>query len=311
MKILVTGATGFVGKHLCARLRKEGHELTAIGSSDADLRDPRSLDHDIFIKTRFDHIYHLAAWTQAGDFCLHHQGEQWIINQQIHTHVLAWWQARQPQAKMIALGTSCSYPEDMEMKEENYLTGQPTESLFAYGMTKRMLYVGLLSLHRQFGLHYLHLIPSTLYGSGYHTDGRQMHFIFDLMRKIIAGRFEGAPVILWGDGAQTRELVHVRDFVEAAVKLAGSADNDMFNVGSGEERSIRWYAERICEILDYDPALIRYDTSRYAGARSKVLSIKKLKRLMPAYEPTPLAAGLQETLNWMMAQRSFGATQTA
>lgn len=307
MKILVTGATGFVGKHLCARLRQEGHELTRIGSGDADLCDPRSLDRPIFVEPRFGQIYHLAAWTQAGDFCLRHQGEQWIINQRIHTHVLAWWQTHQPQAKMIAVGTISAYPEHVEMVEENYLTGQPAESLFAYGMTKRMLYAGLLCLHRQFGLRYVHLIPSTLYGPDYHTDGRQMHFIFDLMRKIIAGRREGTPVLLWGDGTQTRELVHVRDFVDVALKLADSAENDTFNVGSGDARSIRWYADRVCEIVGYDPSLVRYDTSRYAGARGRVLNIEKLKRLMPAYAPTPLAAGLRETLEWMMAHRSFDA----
>jgi GDP-L-fucose synthase len=311
MKILVTGATGFIGKHLCARLRLEGHELTALGSRDADLCDPRSLERPIFVKPRFDHIYHLAAWTQAGDFCRRHQGEQWIINQQIHTHVLAWWQARQPQAKMIAAGTISAYPENVEMVEENYLTGQPPESLFAYGMTKRMLYAGLLSLHRQFRLRYVHLIPSTVYGSDYHTDGRQMHFIFDLVRKIIAGRREGTPVILWGDGTQTRELVHVRDFVEVAAKLADTAENDTFNVGSGDARPIRWYAERICEIVGYDHDLVRYDTSKYAGARGRMLNIGKLQRFMPAYVPSPLAAGLRETVEWMLAQRSFDASRTA
>ena len=51
-----------------------------------------------------------------------------------------------------------------------------------------MLYIGLLALQKQFGLKYLCLVPATLYGPGYHTDDRQMHFIFDLIRKIARGK---------------------------------------------------------------------------------------------------------------------------
>ena len=67
-------------------------------------------------------------------------------------------------------------------------------------ISKRMLYVGLCALHKQYATKYLLLVPSTLYGSGYHLDGRQMHFIFDLLRKITSAKRTGEPVVLWGDG---------------------------------------------------------------------------------------------------------------
>ena len=60
-------------------------------------------------KGKFDQIYHLAAWTQAGDFCLYHAGEQWIINQQINTNVLWFWREHQPQAVLIAMGTGIAW----------------------------------------------------------------------------------------------------------------------------------------------------------------------------------------------------------
>jgi GDP-L-fucose synthase len=205
MKILVTGGTGFLGTALCARLKAGGHDVTALGSRQCDLTRHNALGP--WDACRFDRIYHLAAWTQAGDFCLHHPAEQWIKNQQINTQVLGWWQARQPQAKLIAMGTSCAYSPGDELVEENYLDGPPIDSLFTYAMTKRMLYVGLLAMAKQYSLTHLCLVPSTLYGPGYHTDGRQMHFIFDLIRKILRGKLLGEPVVLWGDGRQSRELV--------------------------------------------------------------------------------------------------------
>lgn len=301
MKILVTGGTGFLGTTLCAQLEATGHEITRINSKNCDLTRPDSLHQ--FNTQIYDQIYHLAAWTQAGDFCLSHQGEQWIINQQMNTHILTWWQQYQPQAKFICMGTSCAYDPLVPLKEENYLLGVPIDSLFTYAMTKRMLYAGLLALNKQYGLKYLCLVPSTLYGPGYHTDGRQMHFIFDLIRKIIRGKLYGEPVILWGDGYQSRELVFVGDFAQIAIALAQSVDNDLINIGAGEEFTIRHFAELICKEVGYDFGQIQFDTSRYVGAKSKCLEVDKLKTFLPDIELTDLQTGLAKTIAWFWEEQ--------
>jgi GDP-L-fucose synthase len=269
--------------------------VTGLSSKECDLVRPESL---LQFPERYDHIWHLAAWTQAGDFCLHHPGEQWIINQQINTNVLDWWQTRQPQAKLIAIGTSCSYAQGSNLIEENYLAGAPVPELYAYAMTKRMLLVGLQALAAQYGLEYLYLIPSTLYGPGYHTEGKQRHFIFDLINKILRGRLYGDSVQLWGDGHQKRELIYVEDFVGAALQLASNARNEIINIGSGEEYSIRWYAQRISDLTGYDSSAITYDVSRYVGVRSKQLSIAKLKRLLPGFQTTSIQTALETTIRW-------------
>jgi GDP-L-fucose synthase len=301
MKILVTGATGFLGTILCSQLESQGYEVVRLNSKNCDLTQQDSLLQ--FNQEAYDRIYHLAAWTQAGDFCLYHPGEQWIINQQINTNVLTWWQKYQPQAKLISMGTSCAYAPDLELVEENYLTGIPIDSLFTYAMTKRMLYAGHLALNKQFGLKYLCLVPSTLYGPGYHTDGRQMHFIFDLIRKIIRAKLYGEPVILWGDGYQSRELVFVDDFVNIMIQLAASVDNQLINIGAGEEFTIRHFAKLICEKVDYDFNAIQFDTGRYVGAKSKCLAIGKLQQHIPDLTLTSLEVGLTKTIEWFGTQK--------
>lgn len=300
MHILVTGATGFLGTPLCRTLESQGHHVVALGSKDCDLTRDDALRK--FRSTRYDQIYHLAAWTQAGDFCLHHPGQQWVINQRINTNVLDWWHQYQPQAKLISMGTSCAYAPDSELVETQYLEGLPADELLSYAMTKRMMYVGLLSLHRQFGLEYLCLVPSTLYGAGYHTDGRQMHFVFDLMRKIIRAQRGGEPAVLWGDGYQRRELVFVDDFVRIAIQLASSVTNQLVNVGAGKEHTIRHFARLICEIVGYDFDLVQFDTSKYVGARSKCLNVEKLRRLVPSLSLTELEEGLSRTIDWYRTQ---------
>lgn len=298
MKILVTGSSGFLGSALCPKLEAKGHEVTKLTSRNCDLTNQGSLEK--YSAEKFDHIYHLAVWTQAGDFCLYHPGEQWIINQQINTNMLAWWQKQQPQAKLITMGTSCAFAEGIDLTEENYLVGSPIESLFAYGHTKRMLYIGLLSLQRQYGLKYLCLIPSTLYGPGYHADDRQLHFIFDLIRKIVRGKLFGEPVVLWGDGHQKRELVLINDFVRIATQLAEKSENELVNVGAGEEFPIRHFAKLICDKVGYDFEKIQFDTSRYVGAKSKCLKTRKLHSLLPDVRLTSLEEGLSMTIDWFM-----------
>ncbi|MBS3905129.1 MAG: NAD-dependent epimerase/dehydratase family protein [Simkania sp.] len=301
MRILVTGSRGFLGKFLCQSLVQYGHEVVGVHSGNCDLRNAQSLH--AFDQLLFDQIFHLAAWTQAGDFCLHHPGEQWIINQQINTHVLQWWQAKQPQAKMICMGTSCGYDPELPLKEEYYLQGKPIESLFTYGMTKRMLLVGLMALHKQYGLEYLYFVPSTLYGPGYHTDGRQMHFIFDLMRKILRGKLYQEQVMLWGDGEQKRELIHVQDFVNTMLMLVEREKNSVINLGAGCEYSIKEFADKICTYIGYPKENIFYDTSKYVGARSKVLCIDKLRQLLPSCPQGNLDQGIEETTNWLLQQK--------
>lgn len=302
MSIFVTGATGFLGTALCAALKEQEHEVVGISSTTCDLRRPGSLDR--FNDRRYDRIYHLAAWTQAGDFCLSHPGEQWLINQQMNTAVLTWWQREQPQAKLIAMGASCAYDPNLPLSEDYYLRGEPIPDLLVYAMAKRMLYAGQRALSDQFGLSYLHVVPSTLYGPGYHQDGRQAHFIMDLIRKIIRGKTTGEPVVLWGDGHQRREIIYRDDVVRALIAMAETCTNELINVGAGEEFTIRQFAAWICEQVGYDVEAIRFDTARYVGARSKCLVVEKLRRQLPDIVWTPKEIGLSKTIAWELEYHS-------
>ncbi len=295
MNILITGGSGFLGKHLTKILKKKStNKIISLSSLDADLKISGSLKK--FNKIKFHKIFHLAAWTQAGDFSLHHSGEQWINNQLINSNLLNWWLENQRQAKIISIGTSCSYEEGSKLIEKDYLKGQPLQSLFAYGMTKRMLMIGQQALSKQFGLKYLTLVPSTIYGPGYEINNKTPHFIFDIIRKIIQGKKYNNNFELWGDGTQRRELVHVNDFINQMLLLDKKCTNDVINIGAGQEFEIKYFVKLICKIIDYPYKKIYFNKKKFVGAKSKKLSTKKLKSLLPNYNSISLSDGLLETI---------------
>ena len=299
---MVTGGTGFLGRHLVPDLQRQGAEVTIVNTRNCNLTEKQNLLQ--FKGVKFDRIYHLAAWTKAGDFCLHHKGEQWILNQQINTNVLWFWREFQPEAVMIAMGTSCAYPPELVLKEENYMVGEPDRDLYTYAMTKRMLYTGLLALNHQYGMQFRHLIPSTLFGPQF--DPEDSHFIFDLIKKIVAGKTRGEPVALWGTGRQVRELIYIDDAIRLINLATEHCPNDLLNLGSGTGYTIRQYAEMICEIVGYDPDRIAYDTTKFSGVPKKVFNTDKIKRLFN-FEFTDIRKGLAETIRYYQSLPAKGA----
>lgn len=295
MKALVTGATGFLGRHLIKKLESLNYEISISNTKIANLESIDNLK--IYNNHKFDYIFHLAAKTKAGDYCLYHKGEQWIDNQIINTNILKYWKEYQPQSKMIAMGTSCSYsPDFTDLNEEYYLLGQPDTGLYTYAMTKRMLLNGLQAIQEQYGLNWVYFVPSTLYGPEFELD--DSHFIFDLIKKIYKGKNYEDSVELWGDGYQKRELVYIDDAIDIILCLK-DLNNQIINIGTGDSREIREFAKIISDKLNYNFSDIKYDISKYVGVKEKKLNVNKLISILPNdFKFSTLELGLENTIDY-------------
>jgi GDP-L-fucose synthase len=286
--ILITGATGFVGKHLSKELKKTNNIVELNSQNFNTLWD---------YKNKFDYIIHLAVKTAAGGYCQNHPGEQYLINSNINNTILHYWYTIQPEAKMITFGSSCGYDKNSIKTEDNYLKGETEPGYEAYGAIKRSLLIGLQSLKKEYNMNYSYLIPSVFYGPEYELEDK--HFIFDLIRKIVNAKNTGDKVVLWGTGEQTRELIYIKDAVDI-ITQALTWDKEIINLSSGHEYSIKEYAKTICNIVEYNFDLIEWDTTAFIGSPNK----KLINTHLQDFKFTSLEEGLKQTIKYYETRSS-------
>ena len=155
------------------------------------------------------------------------------------------------QPLVATFGTSVSYsPDNPRLVEETYLVSNSDTNYIGYWAAKRHLLYGLQSLRKQYGMDYLYIVPSMIFGPGYDLKDIPWHFIYDIIFKLLHAKRSGTPAVLWGDGYQERELIYITDFVRFVESLLVS-HVPVINVGSGTGVSIRDLASRICAPIGF------------------------------------------------------------
>ncbi len=311
-RIIVTGGSGFLGRHVVARLRAAGCEqLYAPRSAEFNLTREADIQQ-LLVTHRPEVVIHLAALVGGIGANRLNPGTFLYQNLIMGTQLIE--QSRRAGVeKFVAVGTICSYPKftPVPFQEADLWNGYPEETNAPYGLAKKMLIVQLQAYQQQFGFDGVNLMLVNLYGPGDNFDLESSHVIPALIRKCIEARERGDRVLtVWGTGRPTREFLYVEDAARA-IHLAAERLNspDPVNIGSGQEISIRDLAEQIARRTGFRGE-IRFDAGKPDGQPRRCLDVTRAKQLLDFEATTSLADGLDRTISWYQANRS-GNTRVA
>jgi GDP-L-fucose synthase len=305
-RIMVTGGSGFLGKHVLAVLAERGYQdVVAPGHAAYDLTRAEQVAACVR-DVRPDAILHLAAVVGGIGANRARPGDFFYQNLIMGAELME--QARLASVqKFVAVGTICAYPKftPVPFHEDDLWNGYPEETNAPYGLAKKMLLVQAQAYRQQFGFNAIYLLPTNLYGPGDNFDPRSSHVIPALIRKCLeAIDHRDQAISVWGTGKATREFLYVRDCADGLVAALEHYDGaEPVNLGSGEEISIADLVRLIADVTGFKGEL-RFDPSQPDGQPRRKVDASRALAEFGWQSRTSFREGLRATADWYRGARS-------
>jgi UDP-glucose 4-epimerase len=282
MKILVTGGTGFAGRHLVEQLRGEGHEVSTLsldageGEASHVVADVCDRDAVLDVVQRFDLVYHLAGL--------------------LGTHELL---GRSHEAVRVNILGTINILDGARLSGAKVVyVGKPNLSLNTYSITKGCAEAFTTLYNHELELASVSVRWFSVYGpeQSFHTRKAAPYFIRWALRN--------EPIEIWGAGNQTLDLIYVTDAIAATVRIAKekSLEGQSIEVGSGVEISVNDLARLIIRLAG-SRSEIRYLPMRPGEPLD--LRVKADTRALANLGFAPqvgLEEGLAATIDWYRQQ---------
>lgn len=304
---LVTGAAGFIGSHLVRELLKHnGNTVVALDDLSGGFRDNLPKHHQLefvegsiidnqlieslFVKHKFDYVYHLAAYAAEGlshfirrfNYTNNLIGSVNLINASVNHEVKCF-----VFTSSIAVYGAGQVP----MKED--MVPRPEDP---YGVAKYAVELDLEASQRLHGLNYVIFRPHNVYGEYQNIGDRYRNVVGIFMNQILQGK----PLTIFGDGTQQRAFSYVGDITGPIANSASmpEAQNQVFNVGADHAYTVNELANSVGRVLGVqNPSLIHLD------ARNEVHTAysdhSKSRAVFGETNVTSLQDGLEQMAAWV------------
>ncbi len=321
-RVLVTGAGGFIGGHLVARLREQGvgrvrgvdrvpldewHQLfDDVDSRSADLRDPAECGRAC---EGVDTVYNLAA-DMGGMGFIENNKALCMLSVLISTHMLE--AARRAGVRRFFYSSSaCVYaagkqgsPEVEPLREVDAYPAMPEDG---YGWEKLFSERMARHYYEDFGLETRVARYHNVYGPDGTYDGGREKAPAAICRKVAAAVLAGSDEIeIWGDGLQTRSFTYIDDCVEGTLRLTASDVREPLNIGSEQLVTINELVD-IVEGIAGVTLKRNYDLTAPQGVRGRNSDNTLIRRRLGWAPSISLEDGLRNTYKWIFDQMSEGA----
>lgn len=302
----MAGSSGMVGSAIVRKFTEFGLKVSPMSRKEVDIIDEKSTLNYIDL-VQPDSIVIAAAKVGGIAANKNYPVEFLETNLKIQQSLMsAAFKVGIP--RLVFLGSSCIYPRDcpQPIKEEYLLSGPLESTNSAYAISKIAGIEQVNSYREEYGLDWISLMPTNLYGTGDNFDLSNSHVMPSFIRRFIeAVESDTSKLVLWGTGSPRREFLHVDDLASAVLTCLEKYNEGLhLNVGTGEDLTIHDLASKIALATGYS-GQIEWDTSRPDGTPRKVLDISRLSSL--GWEPTiTLDEGIASTIAWYKEANARG-----
>ncbi len=319
MRILITGAAGFIGSHLSTRLVKDGHEV--VGMDNFVTGNPENLAHlsgnpkfsfirhdvsdFIFVPGKVEAVLHFASPASpnpASPYGYVNLPIQTMKAGALGTHN-GLGVARAHMAKFLLASTSEIYGDPLEHPQVETYWGHvdPIGLRSVYDEAKRFAEALTMAYHR------FHHIDTRIVRI-FNTYGPRMH-IDDgrVVPNFIQQALRGEPLTIYGDGTQTRSFCYVDDLVEGVVRLLHSDENSPVNIGNPEETTILEFAQKINEHVGNNAGVVHKLESRGEGdPQRRRPDISRAQNILNWQPKATIEYGLDQTIPYFKTKIGLG-----
>ena len=230
---------------------------------------------------------------------MNHKGEFFYDNIMMNTNVLE--VCRQIGVKkVVSFLSTCVFPDKIEypLTEQKIHSGKPHNSNDAYAYAKRMLDVQSRAYKEQYGVNYVSVIPTNIYGPNDNFDIKNGHVLPSLIHKCYLAKKNNTPFKVWGSGKPLREFVHSKDIANLTMwALDNYNEEEPIIFSNSDEVSIGYVAELIAKTFDYQDKLI-FESDKPDGQFRKPSDNSKLKNYLPDYKFISIEEGIEDTVDW-------------
>lgn len=304
-KIYIAGHKGMVGSAIWRALEFKGYtNLLGTSSQELDLREQDAVR--AFIAEQQPAVIIDAAARVGGILANNDYPYQFLMeNMQIQNNLID-AALKNNVDKFIFLGSSCIYPKfaPQPLKEDYLLTDtlEPTNEWYA--IAKITGVKATQAIRKQFGKDYVSLMPTNLYGTHDNFDLNTSHVLPAMIRKFHEAKANGnLPVTLWGSGTPMREFLFVDDMAEGVIfALENILPDYLYNVGTGEDLTIKELAETIQRIVGHTGEII-WDSSKPDGTPRKLMDVSKMQELGWRHRVN-LEEGIEKTYHWFLENQT-------
>lgn len=306
MRILLTGAAGFLGSHLCDRLLAEGHQVIGMdnlltGKTDniahlagnSNFRFVKyDVTHYIYIEGPLDAVLHFASPASPIDYLTYPIQTLKVGALGTHNALGVAWDKR---ARFLLASTSEIYGDPLvHPQREDYAGNVDTIGpRGVYDEAKRFAEAITMAYHRT---HHV----ETRIARIFNTYGPRMRLDDGrVVPNFVGQALRGEPLTVYGDGSQTRSFCYVSDLIDGIYRLLLSDFSEPVNIGNPSEMTILQFAELVNELTGNPAGIIFRENLRIKGdPQTRQPDISRAHRALDWEPYVDLRTGLERTIEY-------------